>query len=161
MKEIKLTKGQYALVDDEDYANLNQFRWQVNGKGKPGNSFYAVRGINGQGQDAPTVRMHREIMEAKKGQIVDHIDGNSLNNQRSNLRFCTTRENALNSKHRINNTSGYRGVSWNKQIEKWSVDLWYYGKKVHMGYFIDKERAVDAYKKAAKEHYGKFSPLSI
>jgi hypothetical protein len=88
MREIPLTKGYAALVSDEDYAELSRHKWHVSGGKKP----YAVRIINGRQR----VYMHRYLLGDPEGFLVDHIDGNSLNNQRENLRLATHEQNSCN-----------------------------------------------------------------
>ena len=102
-QSILLTKGQYALVDDADFADLTQWRWRLNSKG------YAIRRAILDG-NATLLCMHREIMNAQPGQFVDHIDRNRLNNTRANLRFVTQQQNLMNRRLGRNNTSGYKGV---------------------------------------------------
>lgn len=94
MKTIPLTQGKVALVDDEDYEELSRFKWCAtkNRRGK----FYAVRGGPRAGGGSPTVQMHVVIAGTPAGMDTDHIDGDSLNNQRSNLRICTRAENLSN-----------------------------------------------------------------
>jgi hypothetical protein len=95
MKEIKLTQGQVALVDDEDFEKINQFKWFAAKKGK---TFYATRNITVNGKRKSAL-MHWYIMDGKS---IDHIDRNGCNNCRNNLRFCTHQENQMNNRKRIN-----------------------------------------------------------
>lgn len=131
MKEIKLSQicknnGKYvALVDDEDYEALNSFRWCAY---KHGNTFYAARSIMSNGKKS-TIRMHQMIL---RGTGIDHIDGNGLNNQKSNLRFCTKSENAMNMRKHKNTTSIYKGVYFNKHAKKWQADITINGKIIYM-----------------------------
>lgn len=106
MKEIKLTKGKVALVDDSDYEWLNKSKWYAN----EGNSTYYARRYCGVGT---SIKMHQQIMTPPKGMLVDHRDGDGLNNQRSNLRICTISQNNTNRKPSKNGTSKYLGVSRN------------------------------------------------
>ena len=100
MREIELTQGKTALVDDEDYEKINQWNWVCNNDGsKTSQRFYAIRrnGIKFGGK-GELVSMHREIMGFPIGMDIDHIDGNTLNNQKKNLRICTRAENLRNRK---------------------------------------------------------------
>src|SRR3990167_10308366 len=103
MKEIKLTQGKITLVDDEDFEYINQWKWHVI-KNKKQTHFYAQRSENGK-----SIRMHRVIMKTPHNKDVDHIDHNGLNNQKNNLRNCTTQENIRN--RTSYGKSSYLGVS--------------------------------------------------
>ena len=144
VKEIKLTQGKVSLVDDEDYERLSQYSWQAC-KGKNDNTFYAKRRINVFGK-ATVIPMQVEILGRKLFCVVDHIDGNGLNNQRSNLRYATKRQNSQN-RHE-NKTSKYPGVSWHKRNNKWRSDIRINGKKITLGYFDDEHAAFMSYKNA-------------
>ena len=113
MKEILLTQGKIAFVDDRDFEYLSQFSWYANFNGY---NWYATRKENRK-----TIYMHRVIMKLHnpgfKGHI-DHVDMNGFNNQYSNIRIATRSQNGANRRLQINNTSGYMGVSWNKQRQK-------------------------------------------
>lgn len=103
-----------------------------------------------------TVGMHRVIMDAKKGQIVDHIDGRGLNNTRNNLRIVTASQNAINRKIRSDNSSNVVGVSLDKKKAKWIARITVDGKKIKLGEFKTLEEAVEVRKKAEKEHFGEY-----
>lgn len=87
---------------------------------------------------------------------IDHIDGDRLNNRIENLREATRKENTLNTGMRTNNTSGYKGVSWNKRAGKWSSEAWMNGKKNYLGLFLTPSAASNAYNTFCKEHHGEF-----
>ena len=157
MKEIQLTKGKVALVDDEDFEYLNQFKWYVNNfHGK----FYAVRSFMITKYKQSIVLMHRDIMNPKKGFVIDHIDGNTLNNIRLNLRICTHGENLRNQKLSIANKSGYKGVYFNKERNKWCALIQVYTIKYHLGCFINVIDAARAYNAAAIKYHGEFAKLN-
>lgn len=158
MRQIKLTRGQFALVDDEDYEYLSQFKWQVTiNKNKP-NSYYATRSfpINGVWK---SIGMHREIMNASANTLVDHIDGNSLNNQKQNLRICTQAENLRNRGKNKSNTSGYKGVYFNGK--KWIAKIKSNYVSYSLGTFPTPEMAARAYDEKAKELHGSFANLNF
>ncbi len=101
--------------------------------------------------------MHREIMNPPDGFVVDHINHNTLDNQRNNLRVCTYSQNNSNkSRLSSRNKSGYRRVVWDKTRAKWFVSIAFNGITKTIGRFISKQDAIDAYKKANKEYYGAF-----
>lgn len=150
MKKIPLTQGQFALVDDEDYEFLNQWKWYVY---KNGSTFYAKRNIKCNGKWT-TIYMHQilaELMNFKEN--VDHINRNGLDNQRSNLRPATNKENCENRGMFKHNTSGYKGVSWHKQHSKWMAYIKHNSKHIHLGYFDKIEDAVKARKTAEKKYF--------
>ena len=150
MKKIELTQNKYTLVDDEDYEYLNQFRWCVTAR-------YATRGKwMGREKTQKTILMHRVIMDCPDGMDVDHKDSNGLNNQKENLRICTTSQNLANSKLSKNNSSGFKGVSWHKNRNKWVAQIRINGKLIHLGIFTDINDAKSSYIKAAKKMFGEF-----
>lgn len=149
MKKIPLTQGQFALVDDKDYLGLSKFKWCAN---KDKNTFYVRRKKEGR-----VIRMHREILSAPPSMHVDHIDGNGLNNQRNNIRLCTSQENARNRRVGHKSISEYKGVAWSHASRKWAAHIKVHGKQVHLGYFFCLMKAVKAYSVAAKKYYGEFA----
>lgn len=153
-KQILLTQEKVALVDDADYEWLIQRKWHAHRSHK---AWYARR-PEGRNQ---TVFMHREIMNASTGEEVDHIDGNSLNNTRANLRLCTMTQNQRNKPKFSNNTSGYKGVSWSKQKNKWHARIYTMGRNVHIGLFDSAVEAALAYDIAALAYYGEFARLNF
>lgn len=142
MKEINLTQGKVAQVDDEDYEFLSQYKWHAN---KNYQTYYAKRSDQRDGISS-IISMHRDIMGRSEGMQIDHIDGNGLNNQKSNLRFVTVRQNAQNKKN-INKTSKYPGVRWDKDRNKWRANIYINGKTKHLGRFESEEDAFCAYRK--------------
>lgn len=159
MKKIKLSNcAEYALVDDGDYKSLLPYTWRKNAQG------YAVRRvytrISKGVRHATDIRMHRQIMGEPKGMEIDHEDNNGLNNQKSNLRVATHWQNLANRALQKNNTSGYRGVSWSKQANKWWAQIYVNSRTIHLGLFDDIKDAARAYNKAAIERYGEFARLN-
>ena len=154
MKEIKLTQGKVALVDDEDFEYLNQFKWQAK-KGR--NTYYAIRGIVINGKHN-TVLMHREIL---KGDIIDHKNHNGLHNYKSNLRPCTHQENNRNQRVSANTSSIYKGVSWHTKRKKWMSYIVVDGAIIHLGRFKSEIDAAIEYNKAASLYFKEFAYLNI
>ncbi|MBT7069657.1 MAG: hypothetical protein HN975_02050 [Anaerolineae bacterium] len=107
------------------------------------------------------ILMHRLIMEAKPGQICDHINKNRLLNIRSNLRFATVKENAINRTKKSGCTSQFRGVSWNKRGQKWRASIGDNYKLIHLGHFENEIDAAMAYNEAAIGLFGEFAQLNI
>jgi len=139
MKQITLTRGKAALVDDDMYIYLNQWKWHAI-KGR--NTFYAARHIIRNGKRG-YITMQHDVLSDKKGFIIDHIDQNGLNNLRRNLRRVNIRGNSLNSCQYKNNKSGFRGVY--KHRKSWRADKTVYGHTIHLGSFQTKEDAAMAY----------------
>ncbi len=156
MKRISLTKNQYAIVDNDDYEWLSKFNWCFTA----GRSSYAVRQI-GTNKKSKHLSMHRAITKAPEGSYVDHINGNTLDNRKCNLRLCTNRENLINSKLRSDNTSGYRGVHWSKQKSKWQATIHNKGHLYHLGFYDDKRKAAIVYDEAALKMFGEFARFNL
>lgn len=152
MKYIELTKGEYAIVDDEDYETLNSYKWQYTNDG------YTTRRL--KGQKGKIIPMHRQIMKPPKGIYVDHINHNTLDNRRTNLRLCTRAENYQNQFKQKNNTSGYKGVNWYSKYGKWQATIMSEKHLKHLGYYYKIEDAARAYNQAAKLYHGAFAALN-
>lgn len=104
--------------------------------------------------------IHRVVIGAKEGEIVDHINGNKLDNRRSNLRICTPQENAYNSSIRKNNRTGVRGVYWDSNRKKWAVQITANKKTICVGRFEDFNEACAAREAAEHEHHGKYAAIN-
>jgi len=159
-KQIPLTQNQVALVDDSDYERLSQFKWYA---WKPGNrrTFYAVRGIALPNGKRGVSYMHREIVNAPSGEAVDHRDGNGINNQRSNLRIATQRQNSYNQSGRKTSTSRFKGVSGYRSRPQWRARIMVNGKEHHLGHFNTEFDAACAYDMAARAHFGEYARLNF
>lgn len=145
--EIALSQNKFALVDDCDYEFLNQWKWSAS-KNKNTETFYAKCPTKLSNGKRTSMFMHHAILgKPDPGFWVDHIDGNGLNNQKSNLRFVTIRQNLQNQVNR-NKSSKYPGVSWHKHCKKWSANIRINGKLKHLGYFIEEKMAFESYKNA-------------
>jgi len=154
MKTINLTQGQKAIVDDEDFEELNKYKWYANWC-KNTKSFYAVRNVrNGEKQTLES--MARVIINAPSDKQVDHIDHNSLDNRKMNLRLVTNQQNQFNVKSRIG-SSIYKGVSFHKEHHKWQARIKKDGIKHHLGYFKNEKDAAMAYDKAAFKMFGDYA----
>lgn len=150
MKKIKLTKGQFAIVDDKNYEYINQFKWYLSGRG------YAMREVQ-KNKKVNKIYMHRVINNTPNNLLTDHINRNQLDNRAKNLRSCTTLQNCQNRKRYSNNTSGYKGVSFNKPDGKWRAYIRILGKLKYLGGFSTPQEASSIYNITAKEYFGVFS----
>lgn len=153
MKYIQLSQNQQAIVDKEDFEWLNQKRWYAKG---PDSHPEAYRAIWEKGKQT-NILMHREILNAPDGVEVDHVNRNSLDNRRSNLRLCSHSENGMNRKLQSNSTSGFKGVSWKADKRKWRASIKKDGRQKHLGYFTDITQAARAYNVAAEQLFGEFA----
>lgn len=158
MKNIELTQGKFAIVDDEDFDFLNQWKWAA---AKRRNTWYAIRTDCSLGKmNSKSILMHRLIMSAGKGKLIDHKDQFGLNNQKINLRESTHSQNSANRKAYKNSTSKYLGVGWNKEKKKWQAQITINYRRIHLGYFNQEEEAANVYNIKALEFFGEFSMLN-
>ena len=148
MKKIKLTQGKFALVDDEDFEKLNKYKWYST---KPTSLYYAITFINKR-----NIRMHRFILNPKREEEIDHIDGNGLNNQKINLRICTHSQNMTNHKIRRDNTSGVSGIYWNKCAKKWQAYIGFKNKIIYLGIFKTLKDARESRNLKERALFGEF-----
>lgn len=163
MKKIALTNGQVALVDDADYEWITKRRWYAS-KGRANNKFVAKHSTTTREGKKIMFLMHREIMKPPRHLTIDHINGDSLDNRRCNLRFATVTENNRNMfkvKKRTAIFSKYKGVGWNKAMRKWQASIGYDKTRKHLGYYESEDKAAMAYNKAAKIHHRDFANLNI
>ena len=156
VKEIPLTKGYVALVDDCDYDQLAIYNWHVL---MTRNTVYAVRGVGPRGKQR-AVLMHRTIMGPAAHLEVDHIDGDGVNNQRHNLRICTHQQNMQARRKHVPTASAFRGVSPLAARGKWVAYIFHNGAQRHIGVFQSEAAAAHAYDQRAKELFGDFARLN-
>jgi len=159
MKQILLSHGKFALIDDEDFERINKYKWYVI---KHRYTFYAIRLVCEGGKIKEMCRMHREIMKLCKGDGVkiDHKNRNGLDNQKNNLRIASNSINGYNSKLKKNNTSGYRGVfKYNKN--KWYAQIQFNRKFYRSKSFLKKEIAAMEYDRMALQFYGSNAMLNF
>lgn len=150
---IELTQDKYALVDRVDYDKLSSYKWCAR---REGNTYYAARKENYK-----PIKMHIDILGHEEGKIIDHINGNGLDNRRENLRFATYSENGMNRKNNANSSSKYKGVGWHKKNNNWQARITVNGKLKYLGSFQDERGAASAYNTAAEEYFGEFAQLNV
>jgi hypothetical protein len=157
-RKIYLDEGIWTILDPEDYYRYAGFKWCIGGDK---DNLYAVRGrLNGP-DGIKMVRLHRLIIDAPKGLLVDHRNCDSLNNRRANLRLATRSQNQCNTRKRKNTTSRFRGVCFHKFHQKWATQIFAEGKRIFLGYFDSEIEAAKAYDEAAKKYYGEFARLNF
>lgn len=157
MKQIPLTQGLYAIVDDEDFELLSKYKWGAH-KGKK--TFYAVRQekVNGKKRN---IFMHRQLLGiSEKGLISDHINRNGLDNTKANLRACSITENNRNAGKNAKNKCGFKGVFWDIAYGKYRVQISVDGRRTHIGRYDCLLEAAKAYNAAAVKYHGEFANLN-
>jgi hypothetical protein len=180
MKTIILTNNKVALIDDDDYERLSKYKWgarqrirrgKISGwdarrhewvaglNPKTGKKHTYVRNgkryfINGYYKN---IYMHRFLLNAPSNMEVDHIDGNGLNNQKSNLRLCTPSQNRMNTRTRTSSNTGITGVTWDNQTQKWRATITMKGKMINLGRYKEMKDAIEVRKKAEKEYFKEFT----
>ena len=154
MKTIELTQGKEALVDDQDFAHLSQWKWCAIFKGR---GWYAQRRLRRKEVgDGPrgTTYMHNQII----GGRVDHRDGNGLNNQRSNLRPAGDQQNKRAFRQKpLGKSSRFRGVHWHSATGKWKAEITVDYRNIYLGVHASEEAAARAYDEAARQYFGEFA----
>jgi len=159
MRKIPLTQGMVALVDDDDYEWLMQWKWFAH---KSRNKWYAARNRQkSEPKGSKTIKMHREINKTPKGIETDHADTESLNNQKYNLRNATNAQNQYNKAPLSGRSSIFRGVGWHKSSKKWMAKSRVGGKVHFIGSFNCEIEAAKSYDNFAKNHHGEFAYLNF
>jgi hypothetical protein len=158
VKRIKLTKGYETLVDDEDFEELVQHKWFVLSMSSGPRASRKGRGRDGK--KSKTILMHRQIMCAPSGMEVDHINHDSLDNRRVNLRVCTHAQNGANQRKQSGTSSRFKGVTWDKSRQKWLAQIMVNRCHINLGRFVLEEDAARAYNRAASTHFGEFKLLN-
>lgn len=150
MYQLPLTNSpQFAFVDDADYARLRWTQWRLTSEG------YVIQ------SRSPAVLLHRFLLDAQPGQIVDHRDGNKLNNTRANLRLVTNAQNIWNRSVAVDSRSGLRGIAWRADKGYWYVRLQANGKRVHLGYYNDLDLAIQVRDEACRRLHGEYGQLIV
>ncbi len=154
---IPLSQGQSTIIDQMDFDLVRGHKWCAH---RMGRSFYAVTNVKRPDGVYRLLYMHTSIVKPPKGMVVDHLDGDGLNNRRSNLRYCTRGENAGRQKPQVGRSSRFKGVSWLKSRGKWQTYITKDGRRHSLGYFLEEERAALAYNNAARRLFGTLAVLN-
>lgn len=157
MKEISLTRGKVALVDDADYIYLNQWTWQAT-RGRSA-VWYATR--TDCANERKTVSMHSLLLITSGNFRADHKNGNGLDNRKENLRPATRQQNGHNQKLSVRNTSGFKGAAWYARHRVWTAQIRVSGRLLHLGRFRRLLDAATAYDMAAQVYFGEFARLNF
>jgi hypothetical protein len=153
MKTIPLTRGQVAFIDKDDYSLVACFKWACVLKGKRRTKMYAQHGSSGK-------YMHRLIVSPPPGMEVDHINGDSLDNRRANLRICTTAQNRQNKRKSSTSKSRFKGVCWITNKKRWQASISSNYKNYNLGRYKNEEDAAIAYNIAAQLFFGEYANLN-
>lgn len=153
---IKLNDEHWALVDADDYTLVAPYKWYAV---QDGHNIYAATNIR-KGNKYTNKRMHRLILDAKKGEIVDHINRDGTDNRRQNLRIVNRAQNRMNASKYSNGASNYKGVTFDKRYNKYRAQIKTNGKSKHIGYYDTEEEAALAYNRAAQELFDEYAYLN-
>ena len=155
MREIHLTQGRVAVVDDEDFEELSRFSWWY-----AKNGYAATTGSRKNGKK--NTYMHIKLLGKKEGKITDHINGDRLDNRKENLRHVTVTQNLQNSLHRNGGASSkYKGVFWRKEMQKWRSRITIDKKMYELGYYKEERDAAWVYNVWAESFFGEYARLNV
>jgi hypothetical protein len=152
VKEIVLQGGKIALVDDADFETVRRLKWRVH---QSKNTFYVTTGHK------PALPLHRFLLKPLPDQVVDHVNGDGLDNRRENLRACTQLDNMKNQRRHADSRSPFKGIWWSKDCRKWAAQIYHAGKRKYLGLFAKPEDAAKAYDAKARELFGPFARLNF
>lgn len=156
-REIALTQGKFAIVDDEDYEEISLFKWHAALRWR---TWYAERATPKSEGLARTTSIHRQLLNPGSS-FIDHINGNGLDNRRENLRLCDSRTNTYNRQKHMNCSSLFKGVYLHKASGMWRAQIKLNGIRRSLGAFKLEIEAALAYDKAARDSFGEFAKLNF
>ena len=158
MREIKLTQGKYAIIDDEDFGRINKYKWHaVYQHG----DWYAIRYVKKLNGKQVNQFMHRFILNTPEKLKTDHRNHNTLDNRKCNIRICTDAQNSMNRQPCQHTSSQYKGVYWDRGRKKWRAHIRPNNKHLNLGHYNNEIDAAYAYDIAAKELFGEFAYLNF
>jgi len=158
-RRIYLGEGEWAMLDEKDYYELNDYKWVISGNGS---KFYAVRLVKKGPGKTKIEYLHRVIMQPGDGLLVDHKNRNTFDNRRENLRSATQSQNHGNSQpDKTNASSKFKGVSFYTRTKRWMAKIKFEGKAIWLGYHDCEIEAAKAYDAAAKKYFGEFARLNF
>lgn len=159
MKTVSIDSyDKVAIIDDEDFDTVSQYTWQLH-IGRSGILYARTNVVIAEKRT--TIYLHTLVIGCKRGHEIDHINHNGLDCRKQNMRFATHSQNLANARIQANNSSGYRGVSWETRSGKWKATIAIENRRIHLGYFTSKEDAAKAYDKAASKAFGEFAYRNI
>jgi hypothetical protein len=157
-RRIYIDDGKYTIVDERDYYTFSKYKWVLSGDG---NNWYAIGSMKIDTKTTKVVSLHRLIMNAPKGVLVDHRNCNGLDNRRANLRFATYTQNVINRPKRPNTSSKYLGVHLEKCCGKWAAYIRINGKQTRLGRFENEIDAARERDRAAIKYHKEFARLNF
>lgn len=160
--KIPLTQGKFTLIDNKDYPLVSQYKWHVRTGSRPRS---CSRILQYAASHLPIsnkiILLHRLILNPRKGEECDHINGDGLDNRRQNLRLVTHSENMMSQRNRLDTSSMYKGVCKCKDCNRWRAYIHINKKTIHLGSFKSEEEAGKAYDEAAKKYFGKYAKTNF
>jgi hypothetical protein len=161
VSEIKLNRGHVAIVDDDDHSRLSEYKWVAYAENRRSDGSVRVYARRHCGRMVYELMAHA-VLRPRYGLFVDHINGNTLDNRKENLRLATHSQNMFNKRPRVNAASPYKGVeSSDGTVRPWRARITFGGKRRHLGSFATEEEAALAYDHAARESFGEFAWLNF